>query len=138
MKINFNGRIFNVVEYDKNIHGEITILPTEFADDIKGQDLETQIKRFRIIYSDYTKEVFYKDHYYKLHGYSSYITYKDYYFEVEDIIVKDGIMIAVTYKSGYDKPKTLQLFDSHYLYEAEDNNGAGYKTSDVYVTLLFK
>ena len=47
-------------------------------------------------------------------------------------------MIAVTYKSGYDNPKTLQLFDPHYLYEAEDNNGAGYKTSDVYVTLLFK
>ena len=138
MKIYFKGTNFNVVEYDKDIHGEITIFPTDFADDIKGQDLETQIKRFRISYNDYTKEVFYKDYYYKVHGYSSYITYNDYYFKVNDIIVKDGIMIAVTYKSGYDTPKTLQLFDPHYLYEAEDNNGAGYKTSDVYVTLLFK
>ncbi len=138
MEILFNGRKFNVVEYDKEVHGELKNLPTDFANDIVGQDLETQLKRFRIDYSDYTKEVFYKDYYEKVFKYSSYITYKDYYFNVNDIVVKDGIVVAVTYNGGYDKPKTLQLFDSHYLYEAEDNNGAGYKTSDVYVTLLFK
>ncbi len=134
----FNGRTFKVVEYDKEIHGEIKNLPTDFADDLKGQDLITQIKRFRVTYSDYTKDVFYKDDYSEIHGYSSYITYNDYYFRVEDIIVKDGVIIAVTFKKGYGNPETLQIFDPIYLFEAEDNNGAGYKTSDVFVTLLFK
>ena len=138
MEIYFNGRTFNVVEYDKAVHGEITNWPSEFVKDLKEQDLETQIKRFRISYNDYTKDVFYKESYNKIHNYSSYITYKDYYFKVKDIIVKDGEIVAVTYEKGYGNPTTLQIFDPHFLFEAEDNNGAGYKTSDVYVTLLVK
>jgi hypothetical protein len=138
MEIYFNGRTFNVVEYDKAVHGEITNWPSEFVKDLKEQDLVTQIKRFRISYNDYTKDVFYKESYNKIHSYSSYVTYKDYYFKVKDIIVKDGEIVAVTYEKGYGNPTTLQIFDPHFLFEAEDNNGAGYKTSDVYVTLLVK
>ena len=137
-KILFNGKFFNLVEYDKDIHGEITNWPSEFCPDLKGQDYKTQIERFRISYDDYTKEVFYKDDYKSIHYYSSYVTYYDAYFRVEDIIVKDGEIVAVTYNKGYGKDATLQLFDPHFLFEAEDNNGAGYKTSDVYVTLLVK
>ena len=61
MEIYFNGRTFNVVEYDKAVHGEITNWPSEFVKDLKEQDLVTQIKRFRIDYNDYTKDVFYKE-----------------------------------------------------------------------------
>ena len=48
MEINFNGRTFNVVEYDKTVHGEITNWPSEFVKDLNKQDLITQIKRFFI------------------------------------------------------------------------------------------
>ena len=138
MEINFNGRTFNVVEYDKTVHGEITNWPSEFVKDLNKQDLITQIKRFRITYNSYTKDVFYKESYNNIYRNSSYVTYNDYYFKVKDIIVKDGEIVAVTYEKGYGQPTTLQIFDSHFLFEAEDNNGAGYKTSDVYVTLLVK
>lgn len=116
-----------LIEY-KAEYGKICC-PKGFLDELKGLDIEDQIKRYRWVWAEVSPE-----------DYPLYLKRLDGYVRIPNestVIVKDGIVV------GFYRYTSEQYEKEHYVlpyqsidYYGSDNNGAGYKERSAKHTLI--
>ena len=136
--IEHNGKKYGVLEFNKDVHGEIVLDPITHFPNLKGMPILEQMEYFKLDY-DYVSPSRYNNDYYKsCFFYGIDLDYCDNYIDVKEIIMKEGVMVGITYSKLGGNPIPLLLFDPIFSHTASDNNGAGYKEEDVYLTLILK
>lgn len=53
------------------------------------------------------------------------------------IIVKNGVIVGILWAETANAKHAVYPYDPICVYYAKDNNGAGYKTYEEYITLVF-
>ena len=123
-----------IVEYDKEKHGEIVPAPADFIEKIKALPINEQIKHFRVVEGCYRGE--------RAYGVSSVTSSYSSASTLEKspycqgVIVKDGLVVGILSSSDCCSEFAAYPHQPYYVYSTEDNNGAGYKTYDEYMTLI--
>ncbi len=122
------------VEYDRKVHGEIYPAPAGFIEKIKDLPVEKQVEYFRVVEGCCRGE--------RAYGMSSINSSYSSARKLEDssychaAIVKDGLIVGILSHSECCSEFAAYPHEPYYVYSTEDNNGAGYKTYDEYMTLV--
>lgn len=121
----------NFVKYDKQLHGDLNY-PDGFCDLLKGLSLEEQMKYFRIANGLYLKKKF-QDRRKNKYDYSCQL--QDYE-DVEAIIVRNGLIVAVLVKNCYEQIVPCLPEKGFITYDECEIDGSGYKECKLYLYLV--
>ena len=122
------------VEYDKELHGEIRPAPEEFIQAMQGKTVEEQIGHFRLIEGYSRGERAYgREEVNSQYSYAKGLEDSSY---CHAVIVKDGLVVGILTHSDYCSEFAVYPNETYCIYSTEDNNGAGYKTYEEYMTLI--
>lgn len=113
---------YRTIKYEEK-YGQLSV-PEGFLKQLAGLSVEEQLDRYRWIWN---RDV-------DIDGYPSYFNdLKDYVKKPDErtVIIKDGIVVGVYFYSTEQYPGDFYIlpYQSVYYY-CNDNNGAGYKTSE--------
>ena len=136
MSFEYKTRKFDLVNYSKEKHGEISYRSTKYFPEMKDLTVEEQLERLSITFSRVRDEDYGTHRYEKLLRFSEPIEYRSSQYCIMDVVVDDGLVVGFTITSYSSYIGLLSLHKPLFLYETEDNNGAGYNSSDVYISLM--
>lgn len=136
MKFNYKSRIFNLIDYSEEKHGKIPVHPTKYDSDLQKLSIEEQLDRFYIYFGKVNDDDYGTERYERLMNYAKKIEYQSSQYSIDDVIVDKGVVVGFSIISYSTRCGVLFLHKPLYLYETEDNNGAGYKSAYVYISLM--
>lgn len=123
-----------IVEYNKELHGEIKPAPAEFIAAIKALPVEEQIEHFRLVEGFSRGERAYGvESVNSQYSSAKKLTESSY---CHAVLVKDGVIVGILTHSECCSEFAAYPNETYFIYSTEDNNGAGYKTYDEYMTLI--
>ena len=135
MEIIVNGKSIPIIEYDADVHGVPSeALAADVLEKLSTLSLARQAELFRVINGKMYGERAYGEEKINRAFEEGYTLDKSEY--CNGIIVQNGVIKGILWEETVRDKYAIYPFIPMCVYYAEDNNGAGYKTYEEYITLV--
>ena len=120
-----------IIDYNEKLHGKFNY-PNGFAEMLKGNSVEDQMRFFRIGNGMYTKKQFFERKKNK-YDYSCNLKEEN---RVEAVIVCDGLIAGVLVRNCYGEIVPCLPEKSFIIRDDEEFDGSGYKSFQLFLYLI--